>query len=333
MKEITGFLVALIMAYTGFAWAADNTLVVYSARKEHLVKDLFEKYEKDQGIKIQYITDDAAVLLQRIISEGENTPADLLLTVDVGNLWHAAQKNLLAPVTSEILEKNIPAHYQDPENRWFGLSLRARTIVYNTNKVTLDMLSTYQELAEEKWKGKLLLRTSKKVYNQSLVAMFIATQGEEATQVMVQGWVKNLATPPFSSDTLLLEALAAGQGEVGIVNTYYLGRLLKKNPELPLGVFWPDQADHGVHVNISGAGIVKSSQKIPEAIKFLEWLSEKDAQKILADANMEYPVNPEVERHAQVQAWGNFKESKLNLSKAGELQGQAIQLMDKAGYK
>jgi iron(III) transport system substrate-binding protein len=333
MTKIVTALLFLFIFFSGQAVAAPDELVVYSARKEHLVKDLFEKYEKEQGIKITYITGKAPVMLQRILSEKENTAADILLTVDAGNLWHAAQKEILVSVTSPVLDRNIPDHYKDPDNRWFGLSIRARTIVYNTDRVKKEDLSTYEALAGEEWKDRLLLRTSKKVYNQSLVAMLIATLGEDKTRSIVSGWVTNLAAPPYSSDTKVLEAIAAGQGDAGIVNTYYYGRLMKENPDLPLGIFWADQSDNGVHVNVSGAGIVKYSKKIDQAVRFLEWLSEKDAQKIFADANMEYPVNQTVLPHADVRKWGAFKPSTANLARAGELQARAVKLMDIEGYK
>jgi iron(III) transport system substrate-binding protein len=321
------FLVSL--AATAFC----EKLVVYSARKEHLIRPLFEAYTKETGVKIKYITDKAGVLMQRIKSEGHTTPADLLITVDAGNLWHAAQAGILQPVLSKTLAENIPSHLRDPENRWFGLSVRARTIVYNSQTVALNELSTYENLAESKWKGRLLLRTSKKVYNQSLVAMLITEHGEAETEEIISGWVKNLAAPPFSSDTKVLEAIAAGQGDVGIVNTYYVGRLLRKKPNLPLRIFWPNQNTNGVHVNVSGGGIVTHSQHIETAIKFLEWLSSEQAQNLYADVNLEYPANPRVSPDPQVAAWGKFKQNPINLDMAGQFQAKAIQLMDRAGYR
>ncbi len=333
MKKLSFILLILIFALTSIAIASDNEIVVYSARKEHLIKELFEKYETEQGVKIKYITGKAAVLLQRVLSEGSSTDADILLTVDAGNLWHAAQKGILSPVNSPILEKNIPSHYKDPDNLWFGLSVRARTIVYNTDKVKKSDLTSYEDLAGDAWKDRLLLRTSKKVYNQSLIAMLIATLGEDKTKEVVKGWVNNLAAPPYSSDTKVLEAIAAGQGDVGVVNTYYYGRLMKKNPKLPLGIFWADQSGNGVHVNVSGAGVLKYSKNKEQAIQFLEWLSKEEAQKMFADANMEYPVNSAVEPHTYVKNWGTFKGSQMNLAKAGQLQTDAIKMMDMVGYK
>jgi iron(III) transport system substrate-binding protein len=330
-KIVFCILTSLILGSVSSAFASE--LVIYSARKEHLVKPLFEKYENETGVRIKFITGKAPVLLQRIISEGKNTPADMLITVDAGNLWHASNEGVLSTVASKTLSKNIPTQYRDPKNRWFGLSVRARTIVYNSEKVKPEELSTYEDLASPSWKGRLLLRTSKKVYNQSLVAMLIAENGADKTAETVKGWVRNLAAPPFSSDTKVLEAIAAGQGDVGVVNTYYFGRLLKKKPNLPLRIFWPDQNGNGVHVNISGAGITKHSKNKEEAINFLEWLSSKNAQNLFADVNMEYPVNQEVKPHSAVRNWGSFKGSEINLTNAGSLQKDSIILMDKAGYK
>ncbi|MCW8963730.1 MAG: Fe(3+) ABC transporter substrate-binding protein [Gammaproteobacteria bacterium] len=313
--------------------AVAEGLVVYTARKEHLVKPLFDAYTKKTGVNIEYITDKAAPLLARLQAEGRNSPADMLITVDAGNLWQAAEKGVLAPVQSATLEKNIPAHLRDQQGRWFGLSVRARTIVYATDRVKAGELSTYEGLADSKWKGRLCLRTSKKVYNQSLVAMMIAQKGEVEAEKIVKGWVNNLATAPFSNDTKVMEAIAAGQCDVGIVNTYYYGRLMKKKPGTQLALFWPNQGGRGVHVNISGAGVTKNAKHRDAAIKLIEWLSGEEAQKIFASLNMEYPANPAIQTDATVSAWGAFKQDQLNVARAGELQAASVMLMDRAGYK
>lgn len=334
LKKISTLLLALVLlASIGQEFVMADEIVVYSARKEHLIKPLFEAYTKETGEKIIYVTDKAGPLMQRLKAEGKNSRADLLLTVDAGNLWHAANEGLLATVQSSILDKNIPSHLKDPENRWFGLSLRARTIVYATDRVSPDELTTYEALGDAKWKGRLLLRTSKKVYNQSLVAMLIAEHGEEQTEAIVKSWVDNLATAPFSNDTKTMKAILAGQGDVGIVNTYYFGRLLKKDPNLKLALFWPNQEGSGVHVNVSGGGVTAHARNPQGATRLLEWLSSPNAQKLFAGANMEYPVNPDVQADATVAAWGSFRENKLNIAKAGELQAAAIRLMDRAGYR
>ncbi len=321
----------LILPQQGFS--GKNEIVVYSARKEHLIKPLFDTYTQKTGNKIEYITGKEGALLERLKAEGKNTPADMLITVDAGNLWHAAQEGVLQPVDSSILAKAIPKNLKDPDNNWFGLSVRARTIVYNTEKVNPTELKSYEDLAADRWKGKLILRTSKKVYNQSLVASLIAKHGEEETSKIVSGWVNNLAAAPFSNDTKALEAVAAGLGEVAIVNTYYFGRLMKEKPELPLAIFWPNQDSDGVHMNVSGAGIVANADNKEGAQKLLEWLAGKEAQATFAGLNMEFPANPAIEPDPLVADWGSFKGSPLNVALYGKLQGQAIILMDKVGYK
>ncbi|WP_031483971.1 extracellular solute-binding protein [Maridesulfovibrio frigidus] len=333
MKKLITLAITAIMvaAWSASAFAAD--VIVYSARKEHLIKPLFEAYTAETGVKVKYITGKAGALLERIKAEGTNTSADLFITVDAGNLWHAAEEGILTPINSAILEKNVPSHLRDPQNRWVGLSVRARTIVYNKDKVSPEELSTYEALGEAKWNKRLLLRTSKKVYNQSLVASIIADKGEAETEKIVKSWVANLSVAPFSSDTKALEAVAAGVGDVAIVNTYYFGRLLKKNPDLPLAIFWPNQKTSGVHTNVSGAGVTANAKHKKEAVKLLEWLSSDKAQGKFASLNMEYPVNPEVKPDPIVETWGKFKGNPMNVSKYGEYQAEAIKLMDRAGYK
>lgn len=308
-------------------------VVVYSARIEKLIKPMFDAFTKNTGVPVKFVTDKAGVLLERLKAEGKNTPADMLITTDAGNLWEAVQKGLLQPIESETLEANIPAHLRDPQKQWFGLSVRARTIVYNTQKVKPADLSTYKDLANPKWRGRLCLRTSKKVYNQSLVAMMIAEHGETWSEQVVRGWVANLATEPLSNDTKAMEFVAAGKCDVTIVNSYYYGRLIKKKPNLPLAIFWPNQAGSGVHVNISGAGITKNARNKHAAIMLLEFLSSKKAQNLFADVNMEYPANPKIKPDSIVMEWGSFKQNQMNVVAAGELQTEAVKLMDRAGYR
>lgn len=313
--------------------AAAETLVVYSARNEQLIKPIFDAYTRETGIEVKFTTGDAAVLIERLGAEGRNTPADVLMTVDAGELWNAAERGLLRPIDSAVLEKNIPAYLRDPGKRWFGLSVRARTIAYSTERVDPKTLSTYEALAGPEWKGRLCLRTSKKVYNQSLVATMIARLGEAKTEQVVRGWVANLATDVFPNDTQLLESIAAGQCDVGIINTYYYGRIVKDKPGFPVKLFWPNQAAGGVHVNISGAGVVAASRRQAQATKFLEWLSAGEAQQHFAAVNMEFPANPAVPVDPLVASWGKFEPSPMNVAEAGRLQPDAVRLMDRAGYR
>ena len=317
--------------------ALAEEITVYSARNEQLIKPLFDAYTKETGVEIKFITDKEGPLMARLKAEDKNTPADVLLTVDAGNLWQAGEEGLLRPIKSKVLNANVPAHLRDPDGEWYGLSVRARTLVYNTSKLKPAELSTYEDLANPKWKGRLCLRTSKKVYNQSLVAMMITEYGEGKTEDIVSGWVNNLATSPFPDDTKAMEAVAAGQCDVTIVNTYYFGRLLEKQPNLPLAIFWPNQAlkskAAGVHVNVSGAGVTKYAKNPAAAQKLIEWLSSEKAQNLFADVNMEYPVNPRVKPDPKVAAWGSFKPNLINVKEAGSLQAKAVKLTDRAGYK
>lgn len=332
-KRIVSVAMLVLIGLPAYVVAGDDTVVVYSARKEHLIKPLFEQYTDATGVKVKFITGKAGALLERIKAEGANTPADIFMTVDAGNLWQAAQAGVLRSIGSAQLEENVPVHLRDPENRWFGLSVRARTLVYNTEAGVAGKLTTYEDLAAQQWEGKLVLRTSKKVYNQSLVASLIAQHGVNKAETMVGGWVKNLAIAPTSNDTKALKAVAAGIGDVAIVNTYYFGRLMKKSPELPLAIFWPNQQSNGVHVNVSGAGVTRHAKHKDAAVRLLEWLSGVEAQEQFAGLNMEYPVNARVDLHPVVEKWGTFAANSMNVAKYGELQADAIMLMDRVGYK
>ncbi len=308
-------------------------IVVYSARKEHLIKDVFDAFTSETGIEIEYITDKAQPLMVRLAAEGERTPADVFIAVDAGNLWQAVQQDLLKPVSSATLEARVPGHLRDPEGRWFGLSRRARTIVYSTERMNPAELSTYEALADAPFQGRLCLRTSKKVYNQSLVATLAARSGTETAEHIVKGWVKNLATDVFSNDTAVIKAIIAGQCDVGVVNTYYFGALLKEDPNIPVALYWANQSTSGTHINISGGGVTKHSSNTEHAVQLLEWLVSDKAQESFAWVNQEYPVVPSVPPSELVQSWGEFKADQVNISIAGEYQAEAIKIMDRAGYR
>ncbi|SDV09857.1 extracellular solute-binding protein [Pseudomonas mucidolens] len=311
--------------------AADE-VVVYSSRIDELIKPVFDAYTKKTGVQVKFITDKEAPLMQRIKAEGENATADLLLTVDAGNLWQAEQMGILQPFTSKVIHDNIPMQYRASSHAWTGLSLRARTIAYSTKRVKPGELTTYEALADKQWEGRLCLRTSKKVYNQSLTATLIETHGATKTEKIIKGWVNNLSTDVFSDDTALLEAIDAGQCDVGIVNTYYYGRLHKQKPDLGVKLFWPNQGDRGVHINLSGIGLTKYAPH-PEAAKaMVEWMTTPEAQKIFADVNQEFPANPAVQPSAEVAAWGKFIADTLPVEVAGKRQAEAIRLMDRAGW-
>lgn len=312
---------------------SEHVVTAYSSHHEQSVKPLLDKFTEETGIKVELVTDKSGPLMARLKAEGKNTPADLLMTVDAGNLWQAADQGLLQPVSSSILDANVPAKYRDPEGHWTGLSLRARTIFYDPSKVSADQLSTYADLADPKWRGKLCLRTSKSVYNQSLVASMIEHLGEEKTEQVIRGWVANLATDVFSDDTNMLKAIAAGQCEVGLSNSYYYGRIVAKDPNFPVKIFWANQDTTGTHVNVSGAGVTAYSDNPEDALKVIEFLSSDKAQGLYASANKEYPVKQGIDESDLLKSWGKFRQDDIGVQKFGALQTKAIQLMDKAGYK
>jgi iron(III) transport system substrate-binding protein len=315
------------------AAAEPARLVVYTSRQPHLIEPLFDRYTEETGIDIDYINDSEAALIERLDAEGDQTVADLFMTVDAGNLWHAAERGLLRSLESESLVSAVPEALRDDQGRWFGLSVRARTIVYHPDRVDAAELSTYEALADDRWSDRLCLRTSKKVYNQSLVAMLIEHHGEARTEEIVRGWVDNLATEPFSSDTRLIEAIAAGQCDVGVVNSYYLGRKLVETPDFPVALFWANQETTGTHVNVSGAGVTRHAPRPEAARALLEWLASPQAQAEFAQNNLEFPVNERVEPRGVVADWGDFRADDTPLQIAGERQAQAVRLMDRAGYR
>lgn len=318
------------------AMAQQAPVTVYSSRIEQLIKPIFDEYTKQTGVKINLLTDRGGGLNERLAAEGASTPADVLVTVDMGNLWSASQRGLLAKSTSATLDANVPANFRDPDGYWWGLSKRERTL-FHAASVDPKRLSTYEDLADPKWKGKLCLRTGKQTYTQSLVAMLIVKHGAPKAEQIVRGWVANLATDVFTNDNSLLKAIAAGQCEVGIANTYYYGRMVADTPAFAKQVklFWANQgaAGDGAHVNLSGAGVTAHAKNPAGALKLLEWLSSTAAQNGYTHGTFESPVNPAVEPDAILKSWGTFTPSPLNAAQIGAAQPDAIKLLDRAGYR
>jgi iron(III) transport system substrate-binding protein len=313
--------------------ATDAEVTVYSSRKEHLIQPLFEQFTKQTGIEVNYLTGSGSDLIERLKLEGSNTPADMFMTVDAGDLWYAGTQDIFQSASTETIKSNIPSYLRDPNGLWTGLSVRARTIVYSSDRVNPSELSTYGDLASNNWNKKLCLRTSKKIYTKSLVASIIHNQGEEKASEVISGWVNNLAAVPNAKDSHVMDAIIAGQCDVGLVNTYYYGRLIEKTPDAPIKLFWANQETTGVHVNVSGAGITKHASNPSGAMQLLEWLSSAKAQSIYGSLNKEYPANQNIDSDEIVSSWGSFKKDKMNLSIAGELQADAVKLMQRLGYK
>lgn len=305
-------------------------LNVASSRQAYLIKPIFEEFKKDTGIEVKYKVAHSKELIEDIKLKKDFF--DIFLATDASDLYEASQKGILQPVRSKILNRNIPKHLKDPSNSWYGLSLRVRSLVYHIDGVDVSSINSYKDLGKKEFKGNLLLRTSQKSYNKSMVAMMIAEYGYEKTKIIINSWVKNLASKPKISDNMVLESILNGEGDLGIVNSYYLAKYLKDLRSLPLKMKFIGSKE-GVHVNISGAGIVRYSKKKKSALKLLEWLSSNKAQTLFANLNLEYPVNKKVKPHKILQKWGEFKQNSINVRKAGELKRRAVKLMKEVGYE
>ena len=305
---------------------------VYSTRSHYGSEPAFELFTGKTGIKVNFFMGNNNEVLERLRAEGKSSPADVMVSVDAGNLWNAAREGLLSPVDSETLDKNVPAHLRDPENRWFGLAVRARTVMYSTERVKPAELSTYEGLGDPKWKGRLCLRTSNSIYNQSLLAAAIERAGVPETEEMVRGWVANDPVI-LDGDTTLLEAIAAGQCDVGITNSYYLARLVSEKPGFPVAPFWANQGKGGTHVNVSGAGVTAHAKNRENAIRLLEFLTSPEAQATLAASSFEYPVSPQAKPHPILEKWGSFEQETVGVAATGKNQAEAVKLADRAGYR
>lgn len=313
---------------------ADRGVVNVYTSRHYGVEQAFEEFTKETGIVVRFTTGSDAVLRERIKAEGRHTPADVYIAVDAGNLWLAAEEGLLSPLDSEVLAANIPQDLRDAENRWFGLTKRVRTIMYHPDRVSPEELSTYEDLADPRWQGRLAMRPATHSYTQSLVANLIAIHGRERAGEIVRGWVANNPVL-IDSDTRILETLAAGGADVALTNHYYLGRLLEADPNFPVRVFWANQGEgsRGAHVNISGAGVTSHATNRDNAIVLLEWLSTPRGQKLFADSNHEFPANPAVEPHPIIEGFGGFIADPISKAEYGRLQVDAIKLLDEAGYR
>ena len=322
-----------------FAGAADEEVNIYSHRHYDSDRVLFERFTQLTGTKVNVVKASADQLIKRLEIEGDQSPADLLITVDAGRLCRAEDNGLLQPVKSETLEAQVPEHLRDPEGHWYGLTIRARVIVYAKDRVKPDQLSTYEALAEPPWKGKVLVRSAQNIYNQSLMASMIIAHGGDGAQAWAEGLVRNFARTPKGNDRDQVKAIAGGVGDVAIVNTYYIGKLLGSDDEAErragsaVEIFFPNQKDRGAHINISGAGVTRSSKNVANAVALLEFLTGPDAQQALAKANSEYPVNPQVEEPPLLKSWGAFKADTIHLSLLGKHNSEAVKIFAQSGWR
>jgi iron(III) transport system substrate-binding protein len=319
--------------------AALPVVNIYSARQEHLIKPLLDLFQQETGIAYRLLTGEGPALLERLRSEGRHSPADVLLTVDVGNLVAAKTAGVLQPIASTVLDANVPAQYRDKDGAWYGLSARARVIFYAPDRVDPAEIATYEALADPRLGRRICVRSSASIYNQSLVASLVAHHGSERAEDLVRGLAGNFARRPQDNDTAQIRAVAAGECDVAIANTYYFARLLASDREADRAVvrgvrlLWPNQDDRGAHMNLSGAGVTRSARQVEAAIRLLEFLSGETAQAIYARENHEYPVNPCVEPSGAVAELGAFEADTLHLSRLEQHAAEAVRIMDRAGWR
>lgn len=328
---------ALLFACVGAG--KEDAVNVYTHRHYEADNELYKKFTEETGIKVNVINANADELIQRLESEGANSPADVLITVDGGRLNRAMDKGLLQPVNSETLQQNIPDEFREAAGHWFGLTYRARIIVHSKERVTSGEIKNYEDLSDPKWKGRILVRSSEHVYNQSLTASIILANGEENTLEWAKGLVGNFARTPKGNDRDQVKAIASGEGDIAIVNSYYIGLMLtseneeeKKAGEGIVLVF-PNQDNRGTHINISAAGVTKNAPNKDNAVKFIEFLSGAAAQGVFAGTNYEYPTNSAVPLSDLLQSWGEFKKDSASVSLIGRNNEKAVLLMEKAGWK
>ena len=338
MRRLTAFLSALLLA--GPALAQERVLNLYSSRHYQTDEALYANFTKQTGIKINRIEAGEDPLIERIRSEGERSPADVLITVDAGRLWRAEQLGLFQPVKSATLDARIPESFREPDGRWYGFSLRARLIAFNKDKVKPGEIATYEELADPKWKGRVCMRSSTNIYNLSLMGALINHLGEAKAEQWAKGVNDNLAQQPKGGDTDQLKAVAAGACDVTISNQYYYARLARsQKPDEravadKLGVVFPNQKTWGTHVNISGAGVAKNAPNREAAIKFLEYLASDEAQRYFADGNNEWPVVQSVKPDNPVLAsFGDFRRDRMNVALFGRNQPSAQKIYDRVAWK
>ena len=339
MKYISVLFSLVLALQTGLA----DEVNVYSGRKEALIKPLFDEFTKQTGIRVNLVTGKADALIKRLELEGEKSPADLLLTVDAGRLFRAKDQGLLQTISSVTLNEAVPETYRDPQGYWYGLSIRARVIVYSISNIKPDRLSSYEALADPVWHNQLCVRSSSNIYNQSLVASMLAHHGRVQTEAWINGLVANFARDPKGGDRDQIKAVAAGQCNLALVNTYYLAGMLSSDigaevtAANQVALFWPNQTGQGdgrgAHVNVSGAGVTRSARHEEDAVRLLEYLVSVPAQEWYGKTNHEFPVREGVTGGSILQSWGSFTADSLNLAVLGEKNQEAVRAMDRAGWK
>ena len=342
MKRIVVLILTiLVLSSCGEKPKKSNEINLYSQRHYKVDEQQYKVFEKETGIKVNVVKANADELIERLKNEGENSPADLFITVDAGKLQKAKDLDLLQKISSPIINQNVDVDLKDVNGYWIPITYRARIIVYSKDRVDVSELSTYDNLTDEKWRNKVLVRSSSNAYNQALLSSIIANTGEESASKWASKLVKNFARDPKGNDRDQVKAITAGQGDLAIVNSYYIGLLLSSENEEEIkagnsvGVFFPNQGEDesGSHINVSGIGLAKNAPNKENAIKLMEFLTSESAQKTYTNTSYEYPANPNVEPNEIVKKWGSFKKDVLDLNKLGVFRNKAIEIFDKSDWK
>ena len=342
MKRIIIFIsTILVLSSCDNTAKESNEINLYSQRHYKVDEKQYEAFEKETGIKVNVVKANADELIERLKNEGKNSPADLFITVDAGKLQKAKDLDLLQKISSPIINQNVDSDLRDVNGYWIPITYRARIIVYSKERVNVGELSTYANLTNEKWRNKVLVRSSSNAYNQALLSSIVANRGEDAATSWASELVKNFARDPKGNDRDQVKAITAGQGDLAIVNSYYIGLLLSsENVEEikagnSVGVFFPNQGEGetGSHINVSGIGLAKNAPNKENAIKLMEFLTSESAQKTYTNTSYEYPANPNVDPNEIVKKWGSFKKDNLDLNQLGVFRNKAIEIFDKSGWK
>lgn len=336
MKKILTLVLAFFTSLSSSLVLAQD-VNVYSYRQEFLMAPLYQAFTEQTGIKINSIYLKSG-LIERLVQEGANSPADIILTTDIGRLTDAVNAGVTQHVESDVLNQNIPPQYRDPAGHWFGLTSRARMIVASKDRVDPDQLTRYEDLADEKYRGAICTRSGKHAYMVALTASIIAHKGEQDANAWLTGVKNNLARKPQGNDRAQVKAIKQGECDIALINSYYMGQMLNDEQGEQqawadaVNIIFPNQSDRGTHMNISGIALTKSAPNKQNAIRFMEFLSGDEAQRIYAQINYEYPVNPNVEQSELVKSWGEFKPDDLSLAKIASFRAEASKLADIVGY-
>lgn len=333
------FIMLMFTLFSGIIFSSE-TITVYTSRHYDVDKKIYKEFEKETGIKVIEVQNkDANALIKKLELEGENTSADVFMTVGAGDLYRAKSLGLLKPINASSILLNVPLEFRDIDNTWVGMTYRARIFVYNPEKVKAEELSTYENLTNKKWKGRILTRSSTSSYNQHLISFMLTKNGEKSAKKWAKDLVQNFARDPKGNDRDQAKEVLKGTGDIAIMNSYYMGRMsvskdpLEREVASKLKIYFPNQKNGGTHINVSGVGLVKHSKNTKNAIRFIEFLTTKKVQEMVSSENFEYPENKKAKVSPVVKSWGDFKASEIDFSEIGKNLEKSVKIANEANWK